>query len=618
VPLYLRSITGLKISGNMIWGRSDSHRQMIEVGTSITDFEITNNLVFCGKHASLATYAINFPFTSACGVNGVIRNNQFIGLVSGINQIISQFHPTGFTNVRVGQNSSVNFTAPYVLNSTNETEQNGVRAFSITANLTLDANSAEHQVVLADATSGPITVTLYDPASNVGRRVTVIKTDASSNPVTITGFTWGGGTTTYLSDRYDARTAISDHFKWQEIARRTTPFYSSVKDFGARGDGVTDDTTAINAAFSAANTAGGGTVFFPFGTYLVGRLVIWANTTALGVGKGSVLKLKDATNNPLLQINSTSAYFDDISVQNLHFDGNKANNATGSGIVLVGRRDSVTGCSFKDFGLAAIGTGGIVSGTTNIPDAGRFRITHNTITNCGTGIAISHTVGVHIADNFIHADDGGMQYGIQFGANTGCSMDNVVVRDNTILGGGAGIIFDVHLLSAGNNLSFTGNHIDCRAYTGTIADDVVPLYLRTIADLHVSGNTLIGHSDGWHGGIYLDTVSNFHITGNTIFASAHSSGSSYAIRFRDLASVATDGVVANNDIHGLETMTVGISSPNTTGLTRVQFYGNRFQNCTTDHNIATSGIAVGPSQVFTQVRSWDPPTSPMARWPPPR
>src|SRR5439155_17279607 len=40
-----------------------------------------------------------------------------------------------------------------------------------------------------------------------------------------------------------------------------------VRHFGAKGDGVTLDTAAINNAISAAAVAGGGTVFFPAGTY---------------------------------------------------------------------------------------------------------------------------------------------------------------------------------------------------------------------------------------------------------------------------------------------------------------------------------------------------------------
>jgi polygalacturonase len=42
----------------------------------------------------------------------------------------------------------------------------------------------------------------------------------------------------------------------------------NVKAFGATGDGKTNDTQAINKAIDAAANAGGGTVFFPGGTYL--------------------------------------------------------------------------------------------------------------------------------------------------------------------------------------------------------------------------------------------------------------------------------------------------------------------------------------------------------------
>lgn len=43
----------------------------------------------------------------------------------------------------------------------------------------------------------------------------------------------------------------------------------NVKSYGAIGDGVADDTTAIQNAINAGLTKGGGTVFFPAGTYLV-------------------------------------------------------------------------------------------------------------------------------------------------------------------------------------------------------------------------------------------------------------------------------------------------------------------------------------------------------------
>ena len=40
-----------------------------------------------------------------------------------------------------------------------------------------------------------------------------------------------------------------------------------VRAFGAKGDGTTIDSDAINRAIDAASAAGGGTVHFPAGTY---------------------------------------------------------------------------------------------------------------------------------------------------------------------------------------------------------------------------------------------------------------------------------------------------------------------------------------------------------------
>ncbi|MEI6590145.1 MAG: glycosyl hydrolase family 28-related protein, partial [Verrucomicrobiota bacterium] len=44
----------------------------------------------------------------------------------------------------------------------------------------------------------------------------------------------------------------------------------SVKDFGAVGDGITNDTVAFQAAAAAINAAGGGKLIIPAGTYIVG------------------------------------------------------------------------------------------------------------------------------------------------------------------------------------------------------------------------------------------------------------------------------------------------------------------------------------------------------------
>ena len=60
----------------------------------------------------------------------------------------------------------------------------------------------------------------------------------------------------------------------------------SVKDFGAKGDGTTDDTYAVNAALAAASS-----VYFPTGTYLVTSTIqVPANVSIYGNGLSSVIK----------------------------------------------------------------------------------------------------------------------------------------------------------------------------------------------------------------------------------------------------------------------------------------------------------------------------------------
>jgi hypothetical protein len=75
----------------------------------------------------------------------------------------------------------------------------------------------------------------------------------------------------------------------------------NVKDFGATGNGVTDDTTACQAALNALTTQVGqnnafGAVYFPRGTYLISSALTFQNQSGgkgikiFGDGRGSLIK----------------------------------------------------------------------------------------------------------------------------------------------------------------------------------------------------------------------------------------------------------------------------------------------------------------------------------------
>ena len=61
-----------------------------------------------------------------------------------------------------------------------------------------------------------------------------------------------------------------------------------VRAFGARGDGRTKDTAAIQRAVDAAHEAGGGTVEVPAGTYLSGSIFLKSNVD-FHVGAGATI-----------------------------------------------------------------------------------------------------------------------------------------------------------------------------------------------------------------------------------------------------------------------------------------------------------------------------------------
>lgn len=119
------------------------------------------------------------------------------------------------------------------------------------------------------------------------------------------------------------------------------PSTFNVKDFGAVGDGTTDDTTAIQLAYNAANAFGGGLVLYPVGRYkTTAAVTCYANTVSVGQGRNSVFVLTDISQDGLVFDPSAAG----ISVENMRFQVDGVAKTSGATIKLVGNKK----CHFKD------------------------------------------------------------------------------------------------------------------------------------------------------------------------------------------------------------------------------------------------------------------------------
>jgi len=116
----------------------------------------------------------------------------------------------------------------------------------------------------------------------------------------------------------------------------------NVKDYGATGNGTTDDTVAIQAAYNAATTnhgyyGNGATVFFPPGTYLVSS-TIHIGTFATNSAQTCINTLGSGSLNTMILwgglANSTVVLLD--GVKNYRF--------IGVGVINYGGSGGVTGC----------------------------------------------------------------------------------------------------------------------------------------------------------------------------------------------------------------------------------------------------------------------------------
>ena len=158
---------------------------------------------------------------------------------------------------------------------------------------------------------------------------------------------------------------VLDEFKAENLGYVTPQMY------GAKGDGVTDDTEAIQQALDH-----GGTIYFPEGTYLINRQagqesngilkVLADNVCIIGEKNKSILKVSDEINtySELFMVGSRSKnnHWYNFSMYNMTFRGTETYGSPSSGVLLMGMwmTDNVVikDCWFQNNMYASIGMRG--------------------------------------------------------------------------------------------------------------------------------------------------------------------------------------------------------------------------------------------------------------------
>lgn len=258
----------------------------------------------------------------------------------------------------------------------------------------------------------------------------------------------------------------------------------SVTDFGAVGDGVTDDTAAINAAITAVNAAGGGTVYFPAGLYLVGtttHVVMLSNVSLIGAGWASKIKL--ANNTPISA--SISAFVaasrTNISVRNLYFDGNRANQTNLTGLLRISACSNVEVCNNVMVNCNNVCVY-FVDGCSHVLCNENIMVDSN-----GTNIKVGHESADIIIDGnslydtgtYASHSDGFIM--TRFGTT---GQENIAITNNSMISpAGSGLALAIWLLS-GNNITVAGNTIEVPAVGIQVQAEAV------MRDIAVNGNTL--------------------------------------------------------------------------------------------------------------------------------
>lgn len=162
---------------------------------------------------------------------------------------------------------------------------------------TTDQTSLVNAINEVDAEADANTTNMGDLANlittdqtSLVNAINEVKTDAGNNAGDITNILNTIGDMTSLTTPATSDIVAALNSLQTEIDNQTSGIYINVKDYGATGDGVTDDTAAINDALAEAQTYDlGATLFFPAGEYLISSTITIPYVSGHGLGGISIL-----------------------------------------------------------------------------------------------------------------------------------------------------------------------------------------------------------------------------------------------------------------------------------------------------------------------------------------
>jgi len=345
----------------------------------------------------------------------------------------------------------------------------------------------------------------------------------------------------------------------------------NVKDYGATGDGTTDDTTAIQAAIDAVTS--GGVVYFPAGTYRIARTagtddrwgVKITNSNVTLRGDHAILRRFDtdistyANSYPLIFVgtpddNSASAT-ENITIEGLEFVGENTRHAIAGSAPMDYRtaimfkntkKTKVQNCEFNTIDSAAIYYQGPVS--YNYVNSRYINTTKNYqshITNCffyanshtTAGRALLHAINPGGLDYFV-VDQCYAEWCDDFIAGSGTYDDIDDVETDTYTPTVSGWTLGA-VKRCGRGWVVSNNTI--------INSSEHALYLEGM-DVSVTGNNLRAENTTYCIGDIKIRSRNVAITGNTV----HAAGT--CISINELSYQVT---VANNTCYMENTTTGG-------------------------------------------------------------